>query len=463
LGRAWRHKDPAKAYSFVTRAAELEPENWFVLDLLAEFLIERNALDEAERVITRGLELAKFHAPLYYRRSRLHVLRNNISAAAADARKAVALDGTKGYLHSNLVRVLEAAGSVDKSEEALGIGLECDPRHAPLHYQLSRMRMRHGDIEGAVAAARKAVSLDPTQAYMHDNLAVLLLTARQFNEARRAAEAGLLVAPNHAPLHYHLSLVLAHEGDFAGALSEAREAVRLDSGEGYLWENLVRRLLESEGTGETEAALRDAFRRVPQHAPLHYLESKLLLKQGDVDGAVAAARKAVARAPAEGYLHEGLVTVLQAAGREKEAKSALAAALRAAPAHAPLHYRMSVMKDEEGDRAGAIESAREAVRLDPEQGYLQENLVRHLLEEADDTEAEAALYSALKYVRDYGPLYYLQSKLMLRRGNLESAITAARRSAELAPDSSYMCDHLRKLLELERKVQAACIGADQQL
>jgi tetratricopeptide (TPR) repeat protein len=114
-----------------------------------------------------------------------------------------------------------------------------------------------------------------------------------FNLAGNALHAALNLEPDFAPAHRHLAFVMYALHDFAGAVSEAQTAIKLDARDSYAYGVLGDAQLE---TGEYDAAAKTYTRMMALRSDLYSFSRRSGLEtvRGDNDSAVSDLRRAVA-------------------------------------------------------------------------------------------------------------------------------------------------------------------------
>ena len=123
-----------------------------------------------------------------------------------------------------------------------------------------------------------------------------------------ALRQAVAVSPENAPLRRHLGEVLAAAGRHDEAIDELRAALSLDpSNETRI--ALARSFLALRRTGEAAVLVEAVLGDDERSAPAHVLRARVLLNEGDLEGAREAYRRAVAEDPssADSELAELLV------------------------------------------------------------------------------------------------------------------------------------------------------------
>jgi len=198
------------------------------------------------RVIDTATDLAKEHKS---------------AEAAAEWRKAVAINPKEASNHFNLGAALFDAGSAVEAIAQYKQALDLSPEYAEAHTNLAAALARNGNLDDAIAHFTKALELNPANTnarsnlgavlaqagrtgeaipYLRDaaaerprdaeaqtNLGLALALARRFDEAIRCLEEAVTASPDSFEYRFNLGRVLAAAGHFAEAIPHFEQAVRL--------------------------------------------------------------------------------------------------------------------------------------------------------------------------------------------------------------------------------------------
>ena len=109
----------------------------------------------------------------------------------------------------------------------------------------------------------------------------------QGNDAIDALRAALSVSPENLPLRMHLAATLLSFGQFDEAEIEYREALRLAPADAQLKVCLAQAYYQNDKTSEAMVIVEDLVDHREAPAAAYVLYARLLLREGDVSGAVA--------------------------------------------------------------------------------------------------------------------------------------------------------------------------------
>jgi tetratricopeptide (TPR) repeat protein len=265
--------------------------------------------------------------------------------ALAITRRAIALDPSEPYLHTELAKLLQRAGARELAEAAAGQAVALAPQNAAFHSHLCQIRVANDRLVEAEAAAREAVRLEPGMADGNAKLGAVLARQGKLEEAAAAWRDAVALAPSESTNHVRLSEVLEQ----AGRVQEA------------------------------EAVLRCAIETLPQAIDLQINLGRLLDRQGRFDEALETARNVVAKDPGAWHAQLDLSHQLTRAKQPDAAEAVLRAAVVAAPNAYMLYERLAGLLERRGCLDGAIKAAQQAADRDPQNTRLR-SYVNRLLE-----------------------------------------------------------------------------------
>jgi predicted CXXCH cytochrome family protein len=184
----------AQAATWFSRAQQREPANRIVTEQLAEALIAKGDLDQAQATLEHAVTLPP-----------------------PDAR-----------LLANLGNVYARQGKFSQAESTLGKSLAINPELAETYNLLGSVKQRQGDNQEAEQLYRKAIRYRPDLADARSRLARLLIADGLYDESAFQFERAIAAAPSFAEARHDYGLLLIVTRHHTEAENQLREAVRLD-------------------------------------------------------------------------------------------------------------------------------------------------------------------------------------------------------------------------------------------
>ncbi len=213
------------------------------------------------------------------------------------------------------------------------------------------------DLDKAAAVVAKLLETRPTDA------SLLYLSYRLYSDlAGRAMLTLALAAPNSAEMHQVMARELARHGDYAPAIANYREALRIDPRLPGLHSELADLLYHSEdqqlqmgAKSEFEAAL--AVNPNDEHAQMYL--GIIAAQNGDMKTALADDSRAVELAPGDTDAYTELAKVLVLTNQKDKAEQMLEHAVQIDPTNYAAHYRLAGLYRQEGKTDKAKEQVAE--------------------------------------------------------------------------------------------------------
>jgi len=157
-----------------------------------------------------------------------HLLRDEVPAAEARLRAAVALQPEEPRLHDHVIDLLVARGRPAEAIVALEEKMSATGVRAADHFRVGGLLVEAGRGDEALEHYRSAASLAPDSAPTRYNLGGLLRRLGRPAEATVELEIAARLAPGDAATQIELGLALAESGRTAEALRAIRRAIDLD-------------------------------------------------------------------------------------------------------------------------------------------------------------------------------------------------------------------------------------------
>jgi O-antigen ligase len=121
-----------------------------------------------------------------------------------------------------------------------------DPATSVYAARLGRTQFDLGQFDAGILKMKRAIQLNPYSASLHDELAQAYRRIGQYTEAMRYQQKAVRCYPLHPLYHYHLSLLHEQLGDMDAAISEAEQALIIESPFQSVYQEHLKRLREKE-------------------------------------------------------------------------------------------------------------------------------------------------------------------------------------------------------------------------
>jgi tetratricopeptide (TPR) repeat protein len=248
---AGKGKEAAEAYRALL---DIDPACGAALNNLAVLELREGRLDEAEKLLTKGSEVAP-SANVWYNLANLHLRRQQLSKAADGYRRALEYDGNHPGARYNLALVLEKQGRFAEAARALsqpgfktgGAGVHRGRLLAMAGgpeavRALDEARISGdalavaaiaagfraaGELEKALALYDRAHELAPADAGILNNRGAVKRLMDRTEDARADFEAAAKADPKLAEAHFNLGLLHDEKGEYLKALEAYAAALKV--------------------------------------------------------------------------------------------------------------------------------------------------------------------------------------------------------------------------------------------
>ncbi|MBA7687095.1 Beta-barrel assembly-enhancing protease [subsurface metagenome] len=194
-------------------------------------------------------------------------------------------------------------------------------------------------------------------------------------------------------------------------------------------------------------AAAEQYRLFLEHIPHSYTGctalGQVLVKLGDIDGAIAQYREAIRIKSGKPIPHYFLAQVYRKQGRTDKAIEYYSKTLQILPTHVDAYFNLGLTYQTQGRLDKAIEQYSEALRLRPNHAKAHNNLAISLYQQSKLKEAVQTYRRGLLVVPDDLKLHYNLAILLEKQGHKNEAIKELRAALQIDPNSI----EVRKMLE----------------
>jgi len=421
--------DLQQAFPFLSKAAQLEPENKDVrLKLATVYLLSGNpdeARDEAEKILAQ--EPAHFEALMIW------------SSASM----------SRDHLDENLARLLSVADQCENQ-----------PR---FHIALGSVHARKGDLAAAGAEFQKAVEVDPKSADAQIALGDYLMSKGEKTAAGEHYQAALDVSPINSQARIKWSGYKLQTGD-------AKEARRIleeitEKAPDYLaaWFGLAEFNFADKDYDACLRNLEKVLRKEPHHVQALLLRGRTRMAKGDIDKAIEEYEKLIASYPRFAPLRYNLAVALVRKANLPRAIDELKQAVDIEPDYIDAGFMMSELMIRVGDPDGAIGYLQQLVKTHPElpRAYVMLGTAYRARGMSDSAIVAYSKLMELQPSSPQGP--YMLGLVLRSQGKKEDARASLEKSLELAPDFAFTIASLVSMDVEEKNYDAALDRLQRQL
>ena len=255
----------------------------------------------------------------------------------AEFREALRLQPANAEAHNNIGLVLAQTGEDEKAVPEFREALKIRPDYADAHANLGAALLL-SDGEQAINELEKAIALNPTLVTAQFNLSEAYGNSPSHGPAKQIEQLRKIISmiPDFARAHLALGKALLRDGKVADAVTELREATRLDatSGEAHyqLGLALARSGQQEEGAAEVKKGRElSAADDRNQNAEIDLSEGRAALQKGELQEAEAKFRHAIKLQPNSSAAQHFLGIALEQEGNAEDAIAAYQKAVELNP------------------------------------------------------------------------------------------------------------------------------------
>ncbi len=319
---------------------------------------------------------------------------------------------------------------------------------------LARMQAISGDVAGALESVREVAKLLPgVRHWMHQEAGNLLrATARDSEGAITEYREAIRIDPDFRGGHLELARTLAELGRNEEALPHFREADRLRPGDWQAKVGLGSVLMALDKTDEAMAAYHEAMRLEPTRPYIHVQLAGDLAKRGKVDEAIAIYRETARMFPRDTNCHNQLALLLERVkGDFTAAAVEFREVMRINPDEPDARSNLGMLLIKSGKTDEGLAECREAARLRPEWANGRHKYGVMLYNLGKDYAAAAVELEAATKLKPDAESYLNLGRTLLKLKKDPEAIAAFRSAVSYAPKSSPIAQTLpRWIANLER-------------
>ena len=298
---------------------------------------------------------------------------------------------TDFYRYADAAFDFAKAGKYEEAIAEWKKALELSPNDDKAHHNLGLLLVSQGKFEEAIPHFEKTLAINPRYPGAHGSLGVALIGAGKTAQATGEFEKAIEIDPASAEAHNNLGRALAGQGKLDLAIAQFEKALEITPGAAAIHGNLAI-ALEKAGRGdEAIAHFRKALEIDPDSPDVHQNLARALAERGRFEEAIPQFEAALRGGADNAEVHNGLAVALVRQGRAEEAFSHLEKAVALAPDFAEAHFNLGdALYYLRGKTAEALAEWRQALRIDPDQLQVLNELAWALATNPEDGVRDAA-------------------------------------------------------------------------
>ena len=436
-----------KALRLYDRALEQQPETqeyYFSKGLL---LMTLKRYEEAERVIGRGLDLAKDSALGYYYLGRVGVESDRPKQAISMFERAIATDSSFRPAYLGLASVYEAQQNLEQAALVYRKYLrDVKPESMDMRRHLVRLYISHKRYEQALSELEQILGRAPEDLDAQLRMGLVYGELKQYGKAIEQLTQILGVRPAELRVRDYLGLMYEAVKENDLAIEAYRYNLQLQATYadghihlGYLFYRLKR-------YPEAVTHLAQAVKLKPKRPDGHLILGLTYAQTEQYAFATQAFEEGIVHNPQNADLHYNLGTVYDKLDRFEDVVRAMKTVLQLDPHHADALNYLGYSYAERGvEIEEAVSLTKLAVSLKPNNGYYVDSLGWAFFKMGLLEEALVEIKRAVSLVDDDPVIFEHLGEIYFEQNHFDQAKEAWLHSLELDPSNAKLIERYREL------------------
>ena len=294
--------DQDAAIACFQRASAVDDNSPLPHQQLAELMLSKSRLDDAERHLTRAAEIEPGNARTELALARLAFARGDFPQCRSRAKAVVRLAPRERSAHELLSQTYHRLGENDAMQNELRIVSELPDektqwpdrfmdevlylcRSPDRLFRIAERLQANGRLPHAIGLLEGALQIEPNESRGYIIMGYTLVRVGDLKRAAKLLDNALRLDPRSAEAHYHRGIVHFLERNWQPAADSFESAVNLKSDYAAAYLNLGLAERELENKTEAKRAFTEAIRHGPTLVNAHVALGELLLQEGQADEA----------------------------------------------------------------------------------------------------------------------------------------------------------------------------------
>ncbi len=439
--------DLSGAESDFQTAIENEPDGAAFRFLISGFYERRGRLDESEKRLRELVEIEESYL-----------------AVSSLSRMLIRRRAPDEEIEATLKRSVELAGQAPKERpeneldgQSFNTGLRSNVLREDAirasYLILAGFYFDRDQFDKTIEVLEEAVGLSETKVELIYQMASFYRLKGMIDKEDELIRRATKESPDSVSAHLVLSAYIGREGDFAGALQAARDAVAIEPDnrsaqlrEAELLVEIGYRDSDSEQIQAGRAIVDKILEAEPDSPEGHFVRAKVELSNGEIDAAKESLETVLQARPNWSQARYALGSALAASGELSRARVELARAVEIDPQMSIARKLLVKLHAQLGEHEFAIELGREYLQRHADDIQIRIIVGQSLIRVGRGEDAYAEVEKIPEEDRDAAALFAL-GRLDLAFGRIELGAKRLRRADELDPGNPQV---LRELLNIDR-------------
>lgn len=447
-----RRNEPAKALAAAQAFIKKQPQNPLGPVLAGTAQAMQRDRSAARQSFESALKLKADHVPALRALADLDVAEGKPADAQKRYDALLAKRPDDDQLLLAMANLQERTGRGDDAAKTLRKAIAANPKAREPVVALVQHLVRRKDAAGALEVAQAAVRNNPDEMDLTMLLGMAQEAAGSSKDALRTLSALVLKEPNATAPLIRLAQLQARQRDFDGAATTLVRAQERAPNNDAVARDLVAVYVQAGKVDQAVKVAKDLQTRKPDSAAGHLLEGEVRAYGKKWTDAERAYRTAMKVEPRSGVAAGKVYGTLHAAGKAKEAEAFAADWMAGHPADIGMRLLVADRALRARELPSAIRQYDEALRINPNQPLVLNNLA-WALGQTKDPKAIGVAERAVALAPNSPDVLDTLGMLHLQGGDAKKGLELLQRVRDMAPDRLDLRLHYAKGLMQNGRAQ----------
>lgn len=452
-----------RAYQELSRATELNPDNYPAHVDLANLLISGRDLKQAQI----HLDLLRLKQPTrpdtYEAWANFYAAQDNLAAAIQEMQKSVAADPSRSESYLNLALLQLRANFPDQAEGNFKKAADLGPKAMNAQLALGAFYQSRNRVSEAEQQYRHAMDVDPKDPTPCAALVRLMMAEGKKTETEAFLRKAKTDFPDKSEGYRMLGDFYFATGDLDKATSEYASLYRDHSKDLQVKKNYIQLLILKNRLDEASKLNNEVLKANAHDIEGLVYRGQIQLRQGDANGAVDSLQSALKNDPDNAVAHYQLGVAFEQQHNEGRAESEWNEAIRLRPDMTDAQRSLASLELRRGDINALTQTAQQIIKAQP---YSGDGFLLRAIAEINRqkyAEAEQDLQKAMRFAPASTAPYVQMGNIRLLQKNYPEAGKVFQQVLDKDPSSSEGLSGLMNTFLAAGQPDKAIVAANAQI
>lgn len=311
---------------------------------------------------------------------------NNINHAIVLFKKAIQVDSSHAYIHSNLGNALLEIHLYQEAIQSYDDAIRIDPSYYQAYYNKARCLKYEKNLEAAIENYMRAISIEPNYVEAFNNIGVILYEQKKYDEAINQFNKAISIHYGYKEAWNNLGLVYSDTEKFSQAIELFTNALKIDP---YYTDALYNMAWNLQIIAKYDEALifYDRLLKINPHDYLAlYNKAKLLINKHNYEAAHKCLLQAIVIDKNKPEAYNGIAIINMIQNDFEESKKNLDIAINIDENFAEAYNSMGILYQHLNNNEKSVDFFKKSINLDKNYSQAKFNLSEEYLSRLNFTE-----------------------------------------------------------------------------